>query len=143
MFEALAILQWLGDRFGVARGLWPAMEDPARLQALAWTTWGYVSYGAVVARLFMSTSEHVPAELHNAAHAERAKQDLGELLDILEDRLSAQDHLLGKDFSLVDLVVAQVVVYSTMVGADVADRKHVRAWLESIQGRRAFKTEWS
>src|SRR5688572_26992227 len=45
LFEALAILQWLGDRYGVEKKLWPAQDEPARLEALSWTTWGYVSYG--------------------------------------------------------------------------------------------------
>src|SRR3954469_24977510 len=40
MFEALAILQWLGDRYGVEKKLWPAADSPARLEALSWTTWG-------------------------------------------------------------------------------------------------------
>ena len=39
MFEALAIMQWLGDRFGVERGLWPASDAPERLVALSWSTW--------------------------------------------------------------------------------------------------------
>ena len=28
MFEALAIIQWLGDRYGVQQGLWPAANSP-------------------------------------------------------------------------------------------------------------------
>ena len=39
MFEALAIMLFLGERFGVERGLWPAAKDPARLAALSWCAW--------------------------------------------------------------------------------------------------------
>jgi GST-like protein len=38
MFEALAILQWLGDRFGVERGTWPAADTRERFEALSWST---------------------------------------------------------------------------------------------------------
>lgn len=51
MFEALAIQLWLGETYGVERGLWPAPGTPERLQALSWCAWAYVSYGAVLTRL--------------------------------------------------------------------------------------------
>ena len=35
LYEALAILQWLGDEHGVQRGLWPAAGTPQRLTALS------------------------------------------------------------------------------------------------------------
>jgi glutathione S-transferase len=33
MFEAIAIMQWLGDKYGVEKGLWPSADSPARLEA--------------------------------------------------------------------------------------------------------------
>ena len=39
MFEALAIHLWLGERYGVERGLWPAADTPERLQAMSWCAW--------------------------------------------------------------------------------------------------------
>src|SRR5690606_9857421 len=43
-FEALAIMTWLGDRYGTANGMWPPADSPERLPALSWSTWAYVSY---------------------------------------------------------------------------------------------------
>lgn len=43
MFEALAMELWLGERHGVARGLWPEAGTPAQLQAFSWCTWAYVT----------------------------------------------------------------------------------------------------
>jgi GST-like protein len=51
MFEALAIEMWLGQTYGVQSGLWPAEGTPERLQAMAWSTWSYVTYGAQLVRL--------------------------------------------------------------------------------------------
>src|SRR3989338_2710606 len=68
MFEALAIEMWLGHRFGIERGLWPATGTPEALQALSWCTWAYVTYGALVGRLHVATQgEEV---WRNAAQAE-------------------------------------------------------------------------
>ena len=57
MFEALAINLWLGDRFGVEKKLWPAIDDPARPQAMAWSVWAYVTLGAALHGLSLTGSE--------------------------------------------------------------------------------------
>ena len=101
MFEALAILQWLGDRFGVERGLWPAADAPERLTAMSWSTWTYVTYSAVLQRLNYASSERVPTELHNPAQAEHSAAELQTLIGLLDARLADRPYLLGDAFSLV------------------------------------------
>jgi glutathione S-transferase len=91
----------------------------------------------------MSTSDQVPAALHNPTHAESAKQYLAEHLDILERHLSDRRYVLGNQYSLVDLVVACTVGYGVMCGAELAGRPRVKAWLEEFQSRPAFKAEWT
>lgn len=140
MFEALAIQIWLGDRFGVARGLWPAFDDPARMQALAWCSWAYVSYGAILGRLQYSSSERVDSALHNEPQAKLASQQLDELLGILDAHLEKHGNILGGDFSLADLCVASVVGYSLWVGASLDGHSHVKQWLDRFQARDSYKT---
>src|SRR5688572_24344215 len=48
MFESLAILFWLGERFGVAQGLWFPLDSPQRLEAMTWSAWSFVTYFATV-----------------------------------------------------------------------------------------------
>lgn len=143
MFEALAIMQWLGDRFGAERGLWPAADDPGRLEALSWTTWAYVSFGSHLSRLNFATSERVDASLHHAAHAEHAGAELQSLLAILDERLAERPHMVGDAFSLVDLIVGSVVTYATYVGVPTAAHEHVQAWLARLHERPAFKKAWA
>jgi GST-like protein len=143
MFESLAIMQWLGDRFGVAKGLWPAADAPARLEALSWSTWAYVTYGAAIQRLNAASSPRVPAENHNAAAAETARKELGTLLGILDGRLAKRPYLLGESFSLTDLIVANVVTYGTYCGVAVDAHPHVKAWLERFAARPSFREEWA
>ena len=139
MFEALAIHLWLGERFGVERGLWPRVGTPEHAQALSWCVWSYVTYGAVIAPLQVAT--HGAEALRSAAHAQAAREGLGQLLALLDARLAAQPWMLGAGYSLVDLVVGSVVGYTAYLGAPVADHAHVRAWLERVQARPAMRVE--
>ncbi|MFL9581947.1 glutathione S-transferase family protein [Stenotrophomonas sp. AB1(2024)] len=138
IFEGLAIHLWLGDRFGVARGLWPASGTPERLQALSWCAWAYVTYAAVINRLMLAT---VPGPLRDAVQAAAAGEGAAELLALLEARLGGQPWMLGDQYSLVDLVVAQVVGYGTYVGARVDAYPAVAAWLAQVQARPAMQGE--
>jgi GST-like protein len=139
MFEALAIMQWLGDRYGVEKKLWPAADEPARLQALAWSTWGYVSLGSTMGRLFVATSERLGPEFRNAPQAELARKELAELLGILDARLAQKKYLLSDQFSLADLIVAGLCGYAKMSGVPVDGHAHVKAWLAQCEERPAFK----
>lgn len=142
MFEALAIMQWLGDRFGVERGLWPAFDDPARLTALSWTTWSYVEYGPAMIRHYQSSHENAPEELKNAAQAERSSQLLDSYLGVLNERLAQQGYLLGKDYSVADLIVANVLGYGVICGVPVDGYERVASWLTACQNRPSFKSAW-
>ncbi len=137
MFEALAIELWLGQTYGVERGLWPAEGTPERLQALAWSTWAYVSYGAQLVRLQAATDLGTPDDAHGRA----ARQALDGLLSLLDERLARQPWMLGPAYTLVDLIVASVVGYSAYIGAPVAAHAATLAWLQKVQARPSMQTE--
>lgn len=141
MFEAIAIMQWLGDRFGVARGLWPSADSPARLRALSFTTWAYVQYASEVKVLNYASSPQAPEAFHNAAVAEAARNQLQELLGVLEREFAASPYLLGTQFSLADLIVAAVVVWSTYCGVSTDAHPKVCDWLERCKARPSMQVE--
>lgn len=138
LFEGLAIHLWLGEQFGVAKGLWPQDGTPARLEAMSWCTWAYVTYGAVIGRVWLATSDDA---LRNADHAAAGIRTATVLLDLLEARLSQQPWMLGEAYSLVDLVVGQVVGYGTYLGAAVEAHPAVAVWLQQVQARPAMQGE--
>jgi glutathione S-transferase len=142
MFETLAIVQWLGDRYGVAKGLWPAFDDPARLTALSWTAWCYVTCGAHVLRFNHAASERSPAELRHAATAEDSRKQLLELFRLIDARLAKQPHMLGKDYSLVDSLLSNMVRYTSLIGIQTTGLDHLASWLERCQSRPAMRAEW-
>lgn len=137
MFETLAIQLWLGERFGVDRGLWPAADAPERLLAMSWCAWAYVTYGAAVSRLYLAA--HADAPRRDAVQAQAAINDLDALLAVLDGYLAARAWVLGSDYSLADLVVGSVIGYTAFLGAPVASHPHVQAWLSRVQARPAMQ----
>jgi glutathione S-transferase len=142
MFEALAIMQWLGDRFGVARKLWPAPDAPSRLTALSWTTWAYVTYAATLQQLNLAQSPRVPAELHSERLAKHAQGELSSLLSLLDAQLGKGAYLLGAEYSLADLIVASTIQYGIFCGAAIDAYPHLNKWAARCQERPAMRAEW-
>ncbi len=137
MFEALAIEVWLGEQYGVEKGLWPAADTPERLQAMSWSAWSYVTYGAQLVRLQTARDMGTPDDAHGTA----AHKALNELLALLDARLAQQPWMLGDTYSLVDLIVGSVIGYSAYIGAPVPQHTNVRNWLGKVQARPAMQID--
>lgn len=137
MFEAVAIEMWLGETYGVKSGLWPAEGTPERLQAMAWSTWSYVTYGSQLVRLQAARDLGTPDDAHGTA----GHKGMDELLSLLDARLAAQPWMLGQSYSLVDLIVASVIGYSAYIGAPVASHPTTLAWLQRVQARPAMQID--
>lgn len=142
MFEALAIIQWLADRYGVERGLWPSVDSSQRLAALSWTTWAYVSFGSVVGRRLYACGEQIPPELRSRAHQELAERELRNLLSILNQRLTERAFVLGASYSIVDTTLACVLSWASQTGVSLDGFDKVRSWLATCQERPAFRSTW-
>lgn len=142
LFESLAILQWLGDRYGVERSLWPKFDSPERLPALSWTTWAYATLGPLLVRYTLATSERAPVELHSTTAASHAKEGTRKCWQVLEDQLTDREYLLGNEYSLVDLVVANTVQYATVCGLAPTKFPKVTRWLATCLERPAMKPHW-
>lgn len=142
IFEGLAIMQWLGDRYGVERGLWPAAGTPERLAALSWTTWSYVTFNAPLRLLYLATSDATPQELHHEALAAFAREGLATELAVLDGLLAKKKFILGDAYSLADLVVGSVVLFARSVGAPVDEHPHVKAWADVVAARPAVRAAW-
>jgi glutathione S-transferase len=113
------------------------------MEAMSWSTWAYVSYGSAIYRVLQAENERSPKELHNAAQAKRAREELATLLGILNARLDGRDYLLGKDFSLVDLIVCGVVTWGTYCDIPIKDYANVSAWSARFQKRPSFQKVWA
>lgn len=139
MFESLAILLELGERFGVEKGLWFRPGTAEHAEALSWATWGTVTLGQTLWRIFLNSGTWTPPESHNAHQLESATRELHDQLRILNDRLVGREYLVGRAFSIVDLANAAMLGWSLgMIKPDLTPYPHFSAWLGRCTGRPGF-----
>ncbi len=144
MFESVAIQIALGERYGVAKGLWPALGSAEHLQALTWLVWGQVTLGTSVMRYMQNTSEFFPKELQHAGQAEAALKSIHAQLGILEARLSTQAFLTGDRFTLADLDVVAVLGWAIHAGKiDISAYPKLGAWIGTVSQRPAMRAGMS
>jgi len=142
LFESGAILLYLGNRYGAAKGLWP---EPKGQQALAdavcWTVWAMTEIGSYMMQYLYhgldSPVSYQPEDRSKAAAAYNRAQ-LDRLLDALETRLEGRDYLMGA-FSLVDVATASWLLLGTQLGLTLDRHPRVAAWCNRCAERPAFK----
>jgi len=137
IFESLAILLYLGERFGVDKGLFPS-PSMARAVAFKWMAWGSVTLTEAIFRYMRNTSERFPAEERNAKAGETAKNDVHTALGILDKALADKQYLLGADFSLVDVSIVSLVPFLARVGIDTGSYANINAWVGRCMTRPAL-----
>lgn len=137
IFESLAILLYLGERFGVEKGLFPS-EIQARAVAFKWMAWASVTLTEALFRFMRNTLERFPADERNAKAAEGAKNDVHAALAILEKAIADKPYLLGDDFSLVDVSIASMVPFMARIGIDTGNYPGINAWAGRCMTRPAL-----
>ena len=139
MFEALAIHLWLGERYGVERGLWPAADTPERLQAMSWCAWSYVTYGAAVWSL--STALH-PRD-GEQRDEQQAKRALAQLDGCWPCWMAIWPSRPGSWAPRIRWRIWWLARCSATPpsGAPIASHRHVQAWLDKAQARPAMRLE--
>lgn len=136
IFESAAIQIYLGETFGVERGLYPA-PGPARGDALKWLVWTNVSLGDAVLRWQHHTSEQTDAKLQNTAAGVEARKDVDKVLAMLEVALDGRSYLLGDGVTLVDFHLVSFLQWAAFCGVKLAPFPRVSAWVERCSERPA------
>ncbi len=136
IFESAAIQIYLGETFGVEKGLYP-VPGPKRGEALKWLVWANVSLGEAVSRWQNHTSERVPEAQRHAATGAKAREDLDVLIGIFERELGSKAYVLGEQASLVDFHLASLFQWITYCGLELAPFPRTKAWLERCSARAA------
>jgi glutathione S-transferase len=136
IFESTAILIYLGETYGVDKGLYPA-PGLKRAETLKWIIWANVGFGFPLNRWASNTASYIPAEQHNAKAAEAAKKDLGDAIQVLDDALAGKSYLVDGTFSLADLAASSYFGWLKFMGFDTSAYKNVSAWVERCLGRPA------
>jgi glutathione S-transferase len=142
MFESIAILIYLGEKYGVDKGLWPALLSAERAEALTWTIWGTAELQPPVVSYVMHTGERsfsFPKDQRHPPTVDLAKKSWEHLTGILNDRLSGREWVVGDRFTFADLALAGTMSFATMMaGLSLEGRTNVQAWTARCQQRPAF-----
>jgi glutathione S-transferase len=137
IWESSAITMYLGETFGVEKGLYPA-PGPKRGDAMKWIAWTNVTFGDAVGRWTRNTMSWYPAEQHNAKAAEAALADMHGCLTILDDALDGKQFLLGSDYTLADTHTNAFVDWLRAMKVDLSKYKNVAAWGQRCCARPAY-----
>jgi glutathione S-transferase len=137
IFESAAIQIYLGETFGVDKGLFPA-AGPQRAEALKWIVWTNVNLTETTSRWQRNTSDRFPADQQNAAAGAAAKSELDHLVGIFEAALGDKSYVLGKDASLVDFHMASFFQWAAFLGVGLDSFPKTKAWFERCSARPAL-----
>lgn len=136
IWESVAITLYLGEMFGVEKGLFPA-PGPKRGEAMKWIAWTNVTLGEAVFRWMRNTSEWTPAEQHNEKAAAAAQGDIRSCLGILDEALKGRAFLLD-GFTLADTHASSVTGWLHHMKIDFSSFANVVAWSERCAARPAY-----
>jgi glutathione S-transferase len=136
IWESAAITMYLGEVFGVAKGLYPA-PGPKRGEAMKWITWTHVTLADAVGRSMRNATDFYPAEQRNAKAAEAAQADIQSCLRILDESLSGKQFLAG-DYTLADAHVNAFVDWLRYMKMDFSLYPHLNEWSERAAARPAY-----
>ena len=140
-FESGAILVYLGEKYGVAKQLWPTGASQLGADAVCWTVWAMTELGnSMMQYLYhgLDTPFSYKPEDRSKACAEYNRSQFIRGLDALQARLQDREHLLGA-FSLVDIAAASWLMLGTMLGIKFDSHPRVADWLRRCGERPAAK----
>jgi glutathione S-transferase len=138
VWESAAITMYLGETFGVDRGLYPAL-GVKRGEAMKWIVWTNVTLGDAVRRFTSNTMEWLPAEMRNAAAGEAGKQDMAACLAIVDAHLEGRSFLVGEQYSLADTHLSSFTDWLRHMRVDFGPYPRLSAWSARCAARPAYQ----
>lgn len=134
LFESLAINLYLARKYGPA--LWPGTpEDEGR--TYQWSIWAMTELEEPLLVCLLNRAVF-PEPQRDAAKADDAAKRAVGPLKVLDGALAGRQYLLGDSFTVADLNVAAVAVWTKLGKIDVSGTPNVAAWLGRCLARPAF-----
>lgn len=137
IFESAAIQLYLGELFGVAKGLYPA-PGPQRGEVMKWIVWTNATLGEAMSRYGRNVGQWAPEDERNAKAGATAKAEIEGLLRIVEDNLQGRPYLAGETFTLADLHLASWIDYVRMMQIDLTPFPALTAWCGRCTSRPSY-----
>jgi glutathione S-transferase len=137
IWESAALTMYLGEMFGVERGLYPA-QGPRRGEAMKWIVWANVTLGEAFGRFARNTMTWYPDDQRNAKAGEVALRDVADCLRILDGALAGKQFLVGS-YTLADAHLGSFCDWLRMMKVDFTACPNVNAWTERCHARPAHQ----
>lgn len=137
LYESMAINLYLARKYGAGHDIVPtSIEDEAR--TIQWSFWVMTEIEKPVLTIMLNT---VGMKAADAATIAQCTKDLDRPLRVLETELTGKDYILGSKFTVADLNVASVMVWSKTAKLDMTAYPRVADWLSRCMARPAFRAK--
>jgi glutathione S-transferase len=136
LWESLAINQHLARKYGGKLGPADASEEAL---VTMWSLWA-ANECEVNTLAILQKGPTAPAGKQDKAATDAAVAALKAPFAVLDKALANNNgHLVGNRLTVADINVATVVLYARGAEALFAQAPHVKAWLDGLTGRPAYK----
>lgn len=136
IFESVAIQIYLGETFGVEKGIYPP-PGPRRGEVLKWLVWTNVTLGDALSRIGRNLGGWAPEDERNAKAGATAKADAANSLRFVDEALAGRDYLTGDSITIADFHLASWMQYAGMLQCDLTPYANLNAWIARCTSRPA------
>lgn len=140
IFESGAIVQYVLARHGQGR-LAPPVQSPHFPAYLQWLHYAEGMIMPPVNTIVVETRLLAP-EKRNPVNAERAVRLLSRMLGAVNTHMEGREYLAG-EFSGADIMTGHACTVAARLGAELADKPHLAAYIERVNARPALKRAWA
>lgn len=138
IFESAAIQLYLGEQFGVEKGLYPK-PGPERGEVMKWVVWTNATFGEAMSRFGRNLGPWAPEDERNAKAGATAKADVEKNLQIVDDALKGKQYLVGNKLTIADMHVASWMDYVRMMQFDINTYPNIADWVGRVTSRPSYK----
>ena len=140
LYESGAIIQYILAKYGSGK-LQPEVRDINFSQFLQWF---HYAEGMIMPPMNTIVVETVllPAERRNEVNVKRATKLLGQMLKVVDSRLTKRKYLVD-EFSAADIMSGHATIMAQHHGVDFSDKPNLISYISRLLERPALKKAWS
>ncbi|KAK9810507.1 hypothetical protein WJX72_011963 [[Myrmecia] bisecta] len=135
IFESGAIMWYLAEKADPS-GLLAPKDLSKKAEVMSWLMWQMGGLGPMQGQL-SHFSKFAPEQIPYAI--ERYSNETERLYQVLEDQLSKHEWLAADQYTIADIASFCWVYAHEFAGISLADKPHLKAWLERIEARPAVQ----
>lgn len=145
IWESVAITLYLGEMFGVDKGLFPEL-GPSRGEAMKWVAWSNLNLADAAGKFSselppdapgavqVGSKDFVAVEHRHPEALSKAKKYIDDCLDILNNALAERRFLLD-NYSIVDTHLFVLVAWTLFMECDLSTFPNLEAWFARCMER--------